>query len=137
MSKIEQVISEIEEYIDSCKFVKLSQTKIIVNKDEIVDKVKEIFEVMQKDMYDKADKFLHEHLFETEDYEELKKIAKENIGFVKVPLCNNEECEDYIKADTGGFSSRCIDGEKKVSADTKCIHCGKKAENYVYFGKSY
>lgn len=35
MSKIEQIISEIEEYIDSCRFQPLSNTKIIVNKDEI------------------------------------------------------------------------------------------------------
>lgn len=32
-SRIEQIIEEIEEYIDSCKFQPLSTTKIIVNKD--------------------------------------------------------------------------------------------------------
>lgn len=37
MSKIEQIIGEIEEYIDSCRFQPLSNTKIIVNKDEIDD----------------------------------------------------------------------------------------------------
>ena len=30
-SRIEQIIEEIEEYIDSCKFQPLSTTKIIVN----------------------------------------------------------------------------------------------------------
>lgn len=35
MSRIEQLISEIEEYIDSCKFQPLSTTKIIVNKEEL------------------------------------------------------------------------------------------------------
>ena len=35
MSRIEQLITEIEEYIDSCKFQPLSTTKIIVNKEEI------------------------------------------------------------------------------------------------------
>ena len=33
-SKMEQIIEEIEEYIDSCKFQPLSSTKILVNKDE-------------------------------------------------------------------------------------------------------
>ena len=33
-SRIEQIISEIEEYVDSCKFQPLSNTKIIVNKEE-------------------------------------------------------------------------------------------------------
>ena len=31
-SRIEQIIEEIEEYVDSCKFQPLSSTKIIVNK---------------------------------------------------------------------------------------------------------
>lgn len=35
MSRIEQLISEIEEYIDSCKFQALSNSKIIVNKEEM------------------------------------------------------------------------------------------------------
>ena len=33
-SKMEQIIEEIEEYIDGCKFQPLSSTKIIVNKEE-------------------------------------------------------------------------------------------------------
>ena len=37
MSKIEQIIGEMEEYIESCRFQPLSNTKIIVNKDEISD----------------------------------------------------------------------------------------------------
>lgn len=35
MSRIEQLIDEIEEYIDSCRFQPLSNTKIIVNKEEM------------------------------------------------------------------------------------------------------
>lgn len=42
MSKIEQIISEIEEYIDSCKFQPLSNTKIVVNKDEIEELLSEL-----------------------------------------------------------------------------------------------
>ena len=35
MSRIEQLIDEIEEYIDSCKYQPLSTTKILVNKEEL------------------------------------------------------------------------------------------------------
>ena len=35
MSRIEQLIGEIEEYIDGCKFQPLSNTKILVNKEEL------------------------------------------------------------------------------------------------------
>ena len=34
-SKIEQIIDEIQEYIDSCKYQPLSNTKIVVSKDEM------------------------------------------------------------------------------------------------------
>ncbi len=42
MSKIEQIIEEIEEYIDNCKFQTLSNTKIVVNKDEILELLSEL-----------------------------------------------------------------------------------------------
>ena len=41
-SRIEQIISEIEEYIDSCKFQPLSNTKIIVNKEELEELLTEL-----------------------------------------------------------------------------------------------
>lgn len=42
MSKIEQIITEIEEYIDNCKFQPLSTSKIIVNKDDIDELLAEL-----------------------------------------------------------------------------------------------
>ena len=41
-SRIEQIIDEIEEYIDHCKFQPLSTTKIIVNKDQIDELLREL-----------------------------------------------------------------------------------------------
>lgn len=41
-SRIEQIIEEIEEYIDSCKFQPLSTTKIIVNKDHMDELLREL-----------------------------------------------------------------------------------------------
>ena len=41
-SKIDQIIEEIEDYIESCKFQPLSSTKIIVNKEEIVELIAEL-----------------------------------------------------------------------------------------------
>ena len=39
-SRIEQIIDEIDEFIESCKFQPLSATKIIVNKEEIEELLK-------------------------------------------------------------------------------------------------
>lgn len=42
MSRIEQLIGEIEEYIESCKFQPLSNTKILVNKEELEELLVEL-----------------------------------------------------------------------------------------------
>lgn len=42
MSRIEQIISEIEEYIDSCKFQTFSSTNILVNKEEMEELIVEL-----------------------------------------------------------------------------------------------
>ena len=41
-SRIEQIIEEIEEYIDSCKYQALSSSKIIVNKEEMEELLNEL-----------------------------------------------------------------------------------------------
>jgi len=41
-SRIEQIIDEIEEYIESCKFQPLSSTKIVVNKEELDEYIAEL-----------------------------------------------------------------------------------------------
>ena len=41
-SRIEQLIDEIEEYVDSCKYQPLSNSKIIVNKEEIDELLREL-----------------------------------------------------------------------------------------------
>ena len=41
-SRIEQIIEEIEEYVDGCKFQALSTTKIVVNKEELEELLREL-----------------------------------------------------------------------------------------------
>lgn len=41
-SRIEQIIEEIEEYIESCKYQPLSTTKIVVNKEELEELLREL-----------------------------------------------------------------------------------------------
>lgn len=41
-SRIEQIIDEIEDYLDTCKYQPLSQTKIVANKDELDELLREL-----------------------------------------------------------------------------------------------
>ena len=110
--------------------------KITVKLEEIETKLEELLETIQTDMYNKASEFLDSHIYSANTLDEMKEIAKDNIGFIKAPWCGNSECEDIIKAETGGFGSRCIPfNQPKVKS--KCACCGKDAEDIVVWGKSY
>ncbi len=41
-SRIEEIIQEIEDYVDTCKFQPLSSTKIVVNKEELEELLREL-----------------------------------------------------------------------------------------------
>ena len=42
MSRIEQIISDIEAYIDDCKYIRFSTTKIAVDKEKMEDLLSEL-----------------------------------------------------------------------------------------------
>ena len=50
MSKIEQIIEDIEVYIDGCKYQTLSNTKIIVNRNELGEFIEELKEAIPEEI---------------------------------------------------------------------------------------
>ena len=113
-----------------------TREKTVISLDEIETKLPEILEEIQKEMYESAKQFLEEHIYSVTTLEEMKKIGEEKIGFIKAMWCGDPECEDKIKAETGGYGSRCIPEKQEHLSDT-CICCGKKAKEMVIWGKSY
>ncbi|MGO5053217.1 proline--tRNA ligase [Lachnospiraceae bacterium LCP25S3_G4] len=113
-----------------------TREKIVVPMDEIATKLGEILEAIQKDMFDRAKKFLDSHIDTAVTMDEMVEKFKNNRGFIKAMWCGDEECEGEIKYATGGASSRCIPEEQEQLSD-KCIYCGKPAKHMVYWGKSY
>lgn len=102
--------------------------------DNICEKINEIMASMQTDMYEKARIRRDSMIYEANDYEEFKDIAKSKNGFIKVNWCGKEECENKIKDDTG-LKSRCILEDEKVN--NTCIVCKEKAKYRIFFGKQY
>lgn len=113
-----------------------TREKIVLSIDEVADKLGDILETIQKDMYDKAKAFLDSHMEEAVTLEEMVRKFKEKPCFIKAMWCGDEECEGEIKYATGGASSRCIPFHEEQLSD-KCIFCGKPAKNMVIWGKSY
>lgn len=108
--------------------------KIQVSIKEVDVKVKELLEVIEKDMYDRALARRDNMIHVAKDYEEMKEIAATKPGFIKVNWCGNVECEDKIKEEIG-LKSRCIIEDEEV--DGSCVCCGRKAVTKIYFGKQY
>ncbi|MGM9834179.1 MAG: proline--tRNA ligase [Bacilli bacterium] len=106
----------------------------IDNIDLISDKINELMDVIQNDMYNKALDRRNSMVYEALEYQEFCDIAKSKNGFIKVNWCGNVECEDKIKEDTG-LKSRCIIPEESVTG--KCVCCGKDAKHRIFFGKQY
>ena len=109
--------------------------KIVVNKEEIIDKVNFLLEDIQTNLYNRALKRRDSMIYTINSYEELTEMSKKNGGFAYVNWCGNVECENKIKDDLG-LKSRCIPFEN-TEPDGKCVCCGKDAKTKIYFGKQY
>ncbi len=108
--------------------------KITVAVAKVLPKVKELLEVIQQDMFNRAKERRDQMIYEVKDYEELKKTAATKPGFIKINWCGSEECENKIKDDTT-MKTRCLIENEAV--DGACVVCGRPAFTKVYIGKQY
>ena len=113
-----------------------TREKSVVSLDEITEKLGDILKTIQQDMFDRAKAHLDSHIDTAVSMEEMIEKFQANRGFIKAMWCGDEACEDEIKAQTGGASSRCIPDEEEHLADV-CVCCGKPAKHMVYWGKAY
>lgn len=102
---------------------------------ELKKAVEKILESMQSNLYKKAKKFLEENIVEARDWKQFQKAIQEK-KLVRCDFCGEAACEEKIKDETGGATSRCIPLGSKAPQG-KCIHCAKKAKHVIYFSKSY
>ena len=109
--------------------------KVTVALSELSEKVDELLEDIQKNMYEMAKKHLESHTFAATTIDEMEKILDEKTGFVKAMWCGCRECEDAIREKTGA-TSRCIPFKQEHISDV-CVNCGKPAQKMVYWGRAY
>ena len=109
--------------------------KIQVTFEEIIPKVKELLETIQKDMLKRATNRRDSMIYEANNYDELREIATtKDGGFTKINWCGNVECENKIKDDFG-IKSRCLIENEEVTGP--CTVCGKEAKTRLYIGRQY
>ncbi len=112
-----------------------TREKTIVKIDELSEKVPQLLEEIQKDMFERAKAHRDENTHVALNWEEFKNIIEEKQGFIKAMWCGSEDCENAIKEETGA-TTRCMPFEQEHIADT-CVYCGKPAKKMVYFGRAY
>ncbi|MDI6690432.1 MAG: proline--tRNA ligase [Candidatus Bathyarchaeota archaeon] len=106
-----------------------------IKEEEIVNAVTKLLEEIQKNLFNKAKKFLEENITTVNTYEEFKKTLKEKGGFIRACWCADSACEEKIKEETGA-TIRIMPFEKEKTF-AKCIYCGKEAKEVVYFARAY
>ncbi|MCQ2815087.1 MAG: proline--tRNA ligase [Bacilli bacterium] len=109
-------------------------TKLTVPMDDMIDKAKELLKTIHKEMYEKACRYLADHVTEVHNLEELN-AALEKGGYAKMMWCGEQGCEDKIKELTNA-TARCMPFNQ-IAFDDVCPICGKKAKKVVLFAKAY
>ena len=108
--------------------------KISVKKEEMVETIKRLLPEIHKEMYEKAYRYLLDHVTEAKDLDELNK-ALEKGGYAKMMWCGDVACENKVKELTTA-TARCLPFNQMPIGDT-CPCCGKKATKVVLFAKAY
>lgn len=91
-----------------------------------------LLEKVQREMLENARVRRDGRIVRAENLEELLD-GVEGGNFVKAGWCGDRACEDRIKAETAA-TARVLDEDEKSE---KCVCCGKKAINTVYFARAY
>ena len=101
---------------------------------DIVKYTKELLELIQKDMYERAKDRRDNLTFAAHNLEEMEHILNTQAGFIHGMWCGDPKCEERIK-EIKGCKSRCITEEEPI--DDKCVCCGKEAKYHVIWGIQY
>jgi prolyl-tRNA synthetase len=112
-----------------------TKTKESVSQEGLTQKVVEILDQMQKDLFDKAVEFRKTHTFSANTYEEFKKLMSDDAGFVMAHWDGTPETEEKIKNETKA-TIRCIPLNAPDETGV-CIVTGKPSYKRVLFAKAY
>ncbi|MEL6974478.1 MAG: proline--tRNA ligase [Bacteroidota bacterium] len=110
-------------------------TKEIVPADEVVERIKELLEDIQKSIFQKALDFRNDSITKAETYDEFKAILEEKGGFVAAHWDGTAETEERIKDETKA-TIRCIPLDSKEE-EGQCVLTGAPSSKRVLFAKAY
>jgi len=117
--------------------------RITASQEGLAQRLDDLFDDIQKSLFLRAKSFLDENSFELDDYEEFKRVIKEDGGFIYAYWCGSGECEAAIKEDTKA-TVRCIPFDqaqgrpfRQKGEVGRCIRCGEEAGEQALFARAY
>lgn len=102
--------------------------------DNAEDGIVKMLDEIQRDLFEKAKKFLSDNIQDVTDLEQFKKEI-ENGMFLYSPWCGDQKCEEVIKESTGA-DIRVIPFDGKRS-NAPCIVCKNPSKIDAMFAKGY
>ena len=124
--------------------------KFTVKFENIVDKIKEMLEVIQKRMFEKQLERVKNSTTHANDFNTfLEGLNKGNI--VYTPWCKDSDCEDKVKEKVKEIAEKSEEQDTvgtcktlnmplkqdKLDENAKCFFCGNPAKTYTIWGRSY
>lgn len=99
----------------------------------LADAIKGLLDEIQGTMYEQAKSFRDAHTTVVHTYEELREAVQH--GFAKAMWCEDEACEEKIKAELSA-TTRNMPFDQTPVGDV-CPICGKPGTKVMYFAKAY
>ncbi|MEY4110359.1 MAG: hypothetical protein RLZZ46_714 [Bacteroidota bacterium] len=109
--------------------------KFPLSLDKISDRIPEILEEIQTNLFQRALRFREEMIFEAGDWDSFKKRINEKGGFVLAHWDGTTETELKIKEETKA-TIRCIPFDRS-DEEGLCVFSGKPSKGRVFFAKAY
>ncbi|MBN1115529.1 MAG: proline--tRNA ligase [Oligoflexia bacterium] len=109
-------------------------SKESVPMDKASDYIVSLMDTIQKDLFQKAKKYLEQNTKTVDSYDRFKKIVDDG-GMFELFWCGGSDCEEKIKNDTKA-TVRCISTEYREEKGS-CICCGKPANRRTHFAKAH
>lgn len=107
--------------------------KSSVSQQGLIEAIRSLLGDIHRSLLERATAFRDAHIFDPKDYAEFQEVVQNGWAFSW--WCGRKECEAKIKEDTKA-TSRCIPFDQPGGSG-RCIVCGEKAEQKVYFARAY
>lgn len=109
--------------------------KETIELENLKERIQTLLDEIHNNMLYSAKMMRDEKTYYVNNIEEMKELMGTKPGFVKAMWCEERQCEDKVKEETG-VTVRCLPFEQEKLGEC-CSFCGKPASKMAYFAKSY